>query len=208
VFKILVVEDDIELNQTICEYLEMMGYRVESVFDGEKALNKEYEENFDLILLDVKLPKINGFEVAKQIKTPVIFLTSLDGEKDVEKGFRSGADDYVKKPFSLKELDFRIKAVLRRVYGDEKIKFGEFTFDGELYKNGKLIHLKPKTIKLLDILVKNRGKIVSKEQIFDYVYGMKEYNENSLRVFMSELRHTIGKEWIETIKDRGYRFVG
>jgi DNA-binding response OmpR family regulator len=105
--KVLVVEDDIDLNETIKEYLENF-YEVISVFDGEEALNKAYEIKPDIIILDVKLPKKNGFEVAKEIRkfsnVPILFLTSLDSEKDVEKGFLSGGDDYIKKPFSLKEL--------------------------------------------------------------------------------------------------------
>ena len=97
--KILIVEDDIDLNETIREFLENF-YNVDSVKDGEEALNKAYEKNYDVIILDVKLPKIDGFSVAKEIrkfsKTPIIFLTSLDSEKDVEKGFLSGGDDYIK----------------------------------------------------------------------------------------------------------------
>jgi len=102
--KILLVEDDFDLNETVKEFLESF-YEVESVFDGEEAINRAYENNFDVIILDVKLPKIDGFRVAKEIRkhknTPIIFLTSLDSEKDVEKGFLSGGDDYIRKPFHL-----------------------------------------------------------------------------------------------------------
>ena len=109
---ILLVEDDISLNETIKEFLEFSGYEVRSVFDGEEAINEAYEKKYQIIILDVKLPKKNGFEVAKEIRSfsevPIIFLTSLDSQKDIEKGFLSGADDYLTKPFSLKELKFRI----------------------------------------------------------------------------------------------------
>ena len=158
--KILLVEDDIDLNETIREFLENF-YRVDSVKDGEETLNKAYEKNYDVIILDVKLPKIDGFSVAKEIrkfsKIPIIFLTSLDSEKDVEEGFLSGGDDYIRKPFSLKELKLRIDAVFRRMYGNnEKIDLGDgYVFDvrnKQLLKNGDEIHLKSKMAKLLDCL--------------------------------------------------------
>ena len=108
--KILVVEDNLELNETLKEFLEFSNFEVVSVFDGEEAVAKSYENHFDIIILDVKLPKLNGFQVATKIREfsniPIIFLTSLDDEKDIEKGFISGGDDYLTKPFSLKELKF------------------------------------------------------------------------------------------------------
>ncbi len=212
--KILIVEDDIDLNETVKEYLENF-YEVISVFDGEEALNKAYEVKPDIIVLDAKLPKINGFEVAKEIRrfsnVPILFLTSLDSEKDVEKGFLSGGDDYIKKPFSLKELKLRIDAILKRVYGDSKrVKIKDFEFDLEsleLYKDGKIIHLKPKVAKLLKFFIQNKNKIVSKEEIFDYLYDFEEPNEASLRTFINNLRTILGKDTIITVKGRGYKFV-
>jgi DNA-binding response OmpR family regulator len=213
--KVLVVEDDIDLNETIKEYLENF-YEVISVFDGEEALNKAYEIKPDIIILDVKLPKKNGFEVAKEIRkfsnVPILFLTSLDSEKDVEKGFLSGGDDYIKKPFSLKELKLRIDAILKRVYGDSKrVKIKEFEFDLdnlELLKNNSPIHLKPKVAKLLKFFIQNKNRVLSKEEIFDYLYDFEEPNEASLRTFINNLRAILGKDTILTIKNRGYKFVG
>jgi DNA-binding response OmpR family regulator len=102
--KILLVEDDRDLSETIKEYLK--DYEIDIADDGEEAIKKAYENNYDLIILDIKLPKVDGFSVAQEIRkiksTPIIFLTSLDSENDVEKGFLSGGDDYIKKPFSLK----------------------------------------------------------------------------------------------------------
>jgi len=213
-FKILLVEDDIDLNETIKEYLENF-YEVTSVFDGVEAINIAYEKNYDVIILDVKLPKIDGFSVAKEIRkfknTPIIFLTSLDSEEDVEKGFLSGGDDYIKKPFSLKELKLRIDAVLKRVYGDFAVKIGEFEFDLNslsLKKDGAIIYLKPKVAELLKFFIQNRNKVVSKEEILDYLYGLEDANEDSLRTFISSLRHILGKDKIKTIKNLGYKFVG
>ena len=102
--KILVVEDDKSLNESIVDFLEFSNFKTISVFDGEEAVIKSYENSFDIIILDIKLPKLNGFQVATKIREfsniPIIFLTSLDDEKDIEKGFISGGDDYLTKPFS------------------------------------------------------------------------------------------------------------
>jgi len=215
--KILLVEDDIDLNETVREFLENF-YKVDSVKDGEEALNKAYENNYDVIILDVKLPKINGFEVAKKIRefsnVPIIFITSLDGEKDVEEGFLSGGDDYIRKPFSLKELKLRIDAVFRRMYGNsEKIDLGDgFVFDVQnmqLLKNGKAVHLKAKVARLLDLFIRHKGEVLSKEKIFDEIYDFDETpNVDSLRTFIKTLRNILGNDKIETIKEVGYRFVG
>ncbi len=214
--KILLVEDDIDLNETIKEFLEDK-YKIISVFDGEEAINKVYEEDIDLIILDVKLPNKNGFEVAKEIRkikdTPIIFLTSLNTQKDIEKGFLSGGDDYIIKPFSLKELLLRIQAILRRVYKNEIIKIDEnISFDINnliLIKNGKKIHLKPKIAKLLKLFLKKRGQVVSKDEIINEIYSFDETpNLNSIKTFINNLRNLIGKDKIETIKNIGYRFVG
>jgi len=213
---ILLVEDDISLNETIKEFLEFSGYEVRSVFDGEEAINEAYEKKYQIVILDVKLPKKNGFEVAKEIRSfsdvPIIFLTSLDSQKDIEKGFLSGADDYLTKPFSLKELKFRIDAIIRRVYHNHKIiKIDEFIYDTinkELKKGNSIIHLKPKVIKLLDLFIRKRGEVLSKEMIFDEIYEYDETpNEASLRVFINNLRDVFGKDRIVTIKSRGYKFV-
>ncbi len=216
--KICIVEDDIELNQTLAQFLTMSGFEVVSVFDAVEAIDKIYENSFDIILLDVKIPKLNGFEVAKKIrkytKSPIIFITSLDSEKDVEKGFLSGGDDYIRKPFSLKELDLRIKAIFKRIYGSaEEIDLGDgLRFDVvnlELYKNKKKVHLKRKEAKLLKLFLENANRVLEKREILDAIYEYEELpNENSLRTFVKTLRNIIGKEKIETIKDVGYKYVG
>jgi DNA-binding response OmpR family regulator len=210
------VEDDFDLNETIVEYLAKF-FQVESVLDGEEAVVKVYENRYDLIVLDVKLPKIDGFEVAKQIRQfsqiPIIFLTSLDSEKDVEQGFLSGGDDYIRKPFSLKELKYRIDAIFKRVYGGRKeveLPNG-YRFDLEsleLKKGEKSVHLKPKVAQLLKFFIQNRGRIVTKEEIFNYLYRYdEEPNQLSLWTFITTLRQLLGKRTIETIKGVGYRFT-
>ncbi len=217
--RVLLVEDDIELNHTITEFLIMSNFDVVSAYDGDEALNAMYESNFDVVLLDIKLPKMNGFDVAKEIRrsfsTPIIFITSLDGETNVVKAFLNGGDDYIRKPFSLKELKVRIDAILRRVYGSKdsvvKVSNGiEFDLEKlELYKNGERVKLKTKELKLLKLFLQNKGRVLSKGVIFDNIYDYyEEPNEYSLRTFINNLRRVIGKDKIETVKNTGYRYVG
>ena len=210
---ILIIEDDKDLNETLCDFLSDY-FNIHSCFDGENGVIKVYENNYDLVILDVKLPTINGFEVATKIRKfsniPIIFLTSLDSVKDIEQGFLSGGDDYIKKPFSLVELKFRIEAILKRVYNNAtKIDIKGYTFDTsslELFKNNEKIHLKTKELKLLNLFLQNQNKILTKETILNELYDFDETpNELSLRVFISTLRK-LGFE-IETIKNVGYKLV-
>lgn len=215
--KILIVEDDRDLNSTVNKFLKIRGFEVVSLYDGDMAIDMAYEKEFDIVLLDVKLPCADGFQVAREIRnsknTPIIFLTSLNGEKDIEKGFTSGGDDYITKPFSLNELLLRINAILRRVYKNENsinitenIKFN--TENLTLLKDNKPIHLTEKEVRLISLFLQNQNKIVSKEEIFDTIYEYeKKPNEASLRVFINKLRNIIGKEKIQTVKNIGYQYV-
>ncbi|WP_035587367.1 response regulator transcription factor [Hippea jasoniae] len=216
--KVLVVEDDVDLNNTITQFLKLKEYKVYSAFDGKSALDIIFDQQIDIILMDIKLPQIDGFEVVRYIrkfkKTPIIFITSLNSEKDVEKGFEAGGDDYLRKPFSLRELELRIKAIVRRLYFNEDlIKISDnIYFDVtkfEVYKNSKRIHLKNKELLLLKLFLTNKGKILTKDEIFNEIYTSDEMpNENSLRTFVKRLRGLIGKDKIVTIKNIGYKYVG
>ena len=214
---ILIVEDDIDLNSTISKFLIHKGFEVSSVYDGQSAVEKVYEYQYNLILLDVKLPSLNGFEVAKNIRefssVPIIFLTSLNSQDDIENGFISGADDYIIKPFSLNELVLRVEAILRRIYKNEhKIEIANnIYFNSDklvLYKNEHIVDLTAKEITLLALFLQNQGKILSKDEIFNILYQYDEMpNEASLRVFVTKLRAIIGKDKIENIKGVGYKYV-
>ncbi len=214
---ILVVEDDVDLNSTICKYLQMKSFACSAVFDGEKAVEMVYENHYDIIILDGKLPHLHGFEVAKEIRknstVPIIFLTSLNSSKDIEKGFLSGGDDYLTKPFSLSELHLRINAILRRLYKNETLVkvTPSLQFDTQkqiLYRENNIVKLTAKEIRLLNIFIQNDGKILSKEAIFESIYDYcEEVSESSLRVYINSLRKVLGKEKIETIKNLGYRYV-
>ncbi len=215
--KLLIVEDDVDLSTTIVKYLKIKSFSCEAVYDGEDAVNIAYEKNFELILLDIKLPSLNGFEVAKKIRefsnVPIIFLTSLDTQEDIEKGFLHGGDDYITKPFSLNELYLRINAILRRNFKNETtiliskdIVFN--TSNATLTKNKKDIHLTSKEILLLSLFLQNIDKTLSKEEIFSHLYEYEEEpSDASLRVFINRLRKIIGKEKIQTVKNIGYRYV-
>lgn len=216
--RVLIVEDDNDLNTTISKYLRIKEFSCESVYDGQKALDIVYEKHFDLVILDIKLPSLNGFEVASGIRenssVPIIFLTSLNSEKDIEKGFLNGGDDYITKPFSLSELYLRVEAILRRVYHNKKIiKIGtNIEFDilkSSLYKDKINIHLTQKELRLLELFLQNQGRIISRDEIFENLYDFSEdVNEASLRVFINKLRKIIGKEKIVSIKNIGYRYEG
>lgn len=216
--KILIVEDDADLNSTLAKFLSIKGFETVSVYDGQDGVDSAYEHTFDLVILDIKLPSLNGFEVAKAIRefsaTPIVFLTSLDAQKDVEKGFAQGADDYMTKPFSLNELLFRIQAIFRRVYGNKNIiNIDDASyFDAEkmtLYKEEKAVPLTDKELKLLSMFLQQKEKTFNREEIFEVLYDYgEEPNEASLRVFINRLRKIIGKEKIKTIKNVGYLYVG
>lgn len=217
--KLLLLEDDITLSETIVEYFEDEGFEVEQSFDGEEALSYVYETKYDLLLLDVNVPLLNGFEFLKQIrekqdKTPAIFITSLNSMDSLEEGFNSGCDDYIKKPFELKELLLRVKTILKREYfnKEEVLKIGtELTFNMTSYelKNGEeKLNLNNKELKLLKLFLLNQNELLDHERIYDYVWDYdEEPSDNSLRTYIKNLRKIIGKERIVSLKKLGYRFI-
>ena len=215
--KILLLEDDINLNDTIAEYLEDEGFEVEQVFDGEKALERIYETSYDLLLLDVMVPGIDGFALLKEVRehtdTPAIYITSLDSVENLEKGFRSGADDYIRKPFELRELLLRIETLLRREYGKkEQITIDEATYfdlaTDTLYHKGKPVNLNQKELTLLKLFLKHPNEPLSHEKIYETLWGYEEEpSDMALRTYIKNLRKVLGKEKIESIKRYGYKFV-
>ena len=218
--RILLLEDDITLNETITEYLEEQGYEVESVESGDEAMDKIYENSYDLLLLDVKVPDISGFDLLKEVRgrgntTPAIFITSLDSIDDLSEGYESGCDDYIRKPFALKELAMRMATILKRDFfhaGNEKIVIDEnieYDVDGNiLYVEGKEVTLNKKESKLLKLFLQNQNQILSHERIYDAVWDYDENaSEASLRTYIKNLRKILGKEKIVSIKKQGYKFI-
>ncbi len=217
--KILLLEDDIELNDTITQFLTHEGFEIVQSYDANDAKEKVFEQSFELWLFDVKVPFQRGTDLLSELRqegydTPAIFITSLSSVDDVSRGFESGGDDYIRKPFALKELKLRMEAVVKRRYGtmEPRIRIDEiYSFDPlekVLYGEDERIGLKPKEISLLALFLQHRDHILTKETIFEtlYSYG-EEPNEGSLRTFVKVLRHHLGKTRIETIKEVGYRFV-
>lgn len=217
--KILYLEDDFTLSATIEEFLIDEGFEVYAVYSGLEALEVAYRGNFDLFILDVNVPEINGFVFLKElrdanIQTPAIFTTSLSSIDDLSIGYASGADDYVKKPFVMKELLYRIKALLKREYKSldslvtltETIDFNTKT--NELISNGSTTLLNPKEALLLKLLVKHRNECVTFETIYQNVWSYDEtHSDMSLRTYIKNLRKHLSKEHILSIKKVGYKLV-
>ena len=211
--KILLLEDDEILSETLAELLESEGFFVRLVEDGEEAIEDTFGAKFDLFLLDVNVPLVNGFDFLKSLResgdtTPAIFITALSDVASLSKGFDVGADDYIKKPFDFDELLVRIKALLKKRYHTyaSEIRVGEFRFDiekEELYRGESFVPLPPYEKEIVKLLFQNVDKTLTKERLFEELGGGNEMSEGALRVHMVKLRK-IGLP-ITTIKGIGYR---
>lgn len=217
--KILLVEDEKDLNNIITKYLKKNNYSVDSVFDGEEALEFLTYSEYDLIILDIMLPKMSGFEVVKKLRninngTPVLMLTARDSGEDKVKGLDSGADDYLVKPFDFNELLARIRAVVRRKYGNISniITIGDIELDiskKKILKAGKEVELTGKEYEVFEYLIQSKNRILSREQIKEHVwdYGY-EGESNIIDVLIKNIRKKIdtenGKSVIQTKRGLGY----
>jgi len=229
--KILIVEDEPALVETLTYTLQRQGYRVVSATDGRAALEVARREQPDLIVLDVMLPKLDGFEVCRilrrEMNTPIIMLTARDEEIDKVVGLEVGADDYLTKPFGMRELLARIKSLLRRVrllreeiaapppVSGEKLIVGNLTLDlarHEALLAGELLALRPKEFELLVYLARNRGLALSRDQILEKVWGWEFTGDSrTVDVHIRWLREKIETDpdrptRIVTVRSIGYRF--
>ncbi|GEO78184.1 OmpR family DNA-binding response regulator [Companilactobacillus mindensis DSM 14500] len=214
--KILVVDDEPTILELIEYNLESNDYQVTTATDGQMAFDKVNSDVFDLMLLDQMLPKLSGIEVLKKMRksgnlTPVIFLTAVDSEDNKIEGLISGADDYITKPFSIKELLARIKVVLRRTSKQERENQFQLNTDiKSLIINDKEISLTKKEYELLEFLIRNKGIVVSREQIFDNVWGINSNSQmRMVDIQISHLRDKIEKDTknpqiIKTVHGFGY----
>ena len=215
--KVLLLEDDELLNEIIEEYLISLNYSVVSIFDGQEALERIYEESFQLLILDVNVPSLNGFDLLKSLRQqkidiPTIFITSLHTARDVEDGFNAGADDYIKKPFQLSELKVRLSNIkrLRNIDVSGIITINkEIIYDYDI----KLLSVKDNRYtlskiesKVLEFFIKNKNKAVSIEEISlnNWVYDEMP-TATTIRTYIKNLRKMIGKDMITTIKGVGYK---
>ena len=220
--RILVVEDEKKINDIIVKTLKQEKYGVDSCFDGEEALDYIFSVEYDIILLDIMLPKRDGFEVLKSIrkkgiKTPVLFLTARDEIEDRVKGLDLGADDYLVKPFAFEELLARIRVVLRKnsVSGEDSgniLKIANLTLDcnkHEVFRDEISIKLSAKEFSILEYMMRNKGRVVSKEKIEEHVWDFDyEGGSNIVEVYIKFLRKKIDNDFspklIHTIRRVGY----
>ena len=223
---ILVVEDDAGIRIVLQDALTSQGYHVITAEEGKKGLDMAKQLNPDLVILDVMLPVMDGFEVCKRIRregitSPIMMLTVKDEELDKVLGLELGADDYVTKPFSLKELTARVKALLRRVedYQNEMsvVRFGDVELDFHKYesrKAGQYLELTPLEFKILKLLISKKGKVVTRDEFLDTVWGVDNLSV-SHRTVDSHIAHIRKKveddpsrpKYIQSVHSIGYKFV-
>ncbi len=217
--KILLLEDDLQLSDTVKQFLEYHHYEVLTAYDAHSARDQLYEVQVDLMLLDIKVPFQNGFDLLSKLRkegndTPAIFITSLHSVEDVTRGFDAGCDDYIRKPFALKELLVRIELQLKHHYGnqDELVDLGQGILfnpkELQLRQKDKVLPLKSKEANLLNFLVEHPNELLNYDRIFSALWDYdEEPSGGSLRTYIKTIRAYIGKERIETVKNIGYRFV-
>jgi len=219
---VLIIEDDATMLRGLKDNFEFKGYRVITAVDGERGLNAALGRKPDLIILDIMLPKINGYEICRLIRQenldmPIIMLTAKGEESDIVLGLNLGADDYVTKPFSIKELLARAAAFLRRSRQGEKdvYEFADYCFDipaRKLTCQGNEIKLSPKEFELLEFFVKKPGRALTRDEILNAVWGYDCFvNSRSIDRFVTTLRNKIEPDphtptLIRTIRAIGYKF--
>lgn len=219
---ILLVEDDKNLGSLLQEFLNAKGYNTDLATDGNMGMDRFISGDYTLCLLDVMMPEKDGFTLAREIRkvntsVPIIFLTAKSMREDTLEGFKSGGDDYIKKPFSMEELLYRIKAILRRSNGigneseEQEFSIGKFIFNAnsqELLKNGETVKLTSKESQLLKILIQNKNQVLQRETALKLIWGDDTYfNARSMDVYISKLRkHFQNEASIEIVNVHGKGF--
>jgi len=217
-WKTLLLEDNTLFAETITDFLEEHGFDVDIACDGEEAVQKCYYNNYDIYLLDVNVPYINGVDFLKMIRRsgderPTIFITSHQDIETLKKGYESGCDDYMKKPIDLEELLYRIQVLIKKRKNTKTtISLTKNCYYD--YKNrvvvceNKPVKLSLKTIKLLELFIENEGQIVTKEQIINRLWSSSsEYSEGAIRVYIAKIKKLLDKDMIENIKAIGYKLT-
>ncbi|MDD2698137.1 MAG: response regulator transcription factor [Arcobacteraceae bacterium] len=213
--KILLLEDDELFAETLIDNLEEYDYQICHTSNGESFLASAYENNFDIYLLDINVPLIDGMKSLQEIRrlndnTPAVFLTSYKDKETLKNGFLSGCDDYLTKPFDIDELDLRIKSLLKRSGKSyDLIQFENLIYDPliqTITKDGVDMACGQKVNELFKLFFENRGKIVTKEMIVTRLWGYdEEYSEGSLRVYVTKLQKLFDTKKIYNIKNIGYK---
>lgn len=212
--RVLVVEDEADLARAVRKALEEEGFAVDAAPDGESGLFNAESWDYDAIVLDLMLPRLDGREVLRRLrqkkKTPVLILTARDGVADKVAGLNAGADDYLIKPFDLAELLARLRALIRRSAGHPSpiLRLGDLELDTAarvIRKKGREVELTPKEYALVELLLLNRGKLVSRTMIYDHIYDETDDSlSNVVDVYVSNLRRKLGKDFVETRRGEGY----
>ena len=214
--KILLLEDDYLYKISIKEFLEELDFVVDDFDNGKDALNAIFDTKYDLLLLDIRVPNINGFEIVKYVReaninTPIIILTSLTDISDLSRGYELGCNDYIRKPFDMIELKFRIEQLIKNSFktNEDSINLPySFRFDVKkllLYKNDTLIDLTQKESELVALLVLNRGFFVSIETLHERIWENKEISYSDIRMCIKRIREKTGKDFIKTKRFVGYK---
>ena len=218
--RILVIENNTEISQNIKEYLELEDFEVVQAFDGERGIERATQEDYDLILLDVMLPWVDGISIARRVNlkkdTPIIMITARESLSDRLLGFEVWAVDYLVKPFELSELLARMKVHIGQSR-DSRIRSSEIFFlwdievnlaKHEFRRNGEVIHLTQKEFLILQCLIRKKDEVVTRGEIIEALWGEDEVFEksgdNKLDVYISNIRAKLGKSFIKTIKSVGY----
>ncbi|PJG60708.1 response regulator transcription factor [Aeromonas cavernicola] len=219
--KILVVEDNPQVAETIMDYLELAGHQLDCAYHGQAALQLLAEQRFDVIIMDVMMPRLDGLSAVTRLReqgiaTPVLFLTARDSLDDKLAGFRAGGDDYLIKPFAMEELEVRLQALaLRGPRGNiGAICVGELTLDhsrGQATRAGIPLKLGKIPFQILTLLVRRAPAIVSRQELLDSVWGDEEPDSDALRSHIYALRNALDKPFatpmLETLHGQGYRLV-
>lgn len=216
--RLLVVEDEPDIRELLMNYLSNEGYQVVSASDGVEAIGLFSKENYDLVILDIMMPKIDGFGVCEVIKkqsnVPVIFLSALNDDKTQIKGYDLMADDYITKPFSMPIFLRKVKALLRRsnsaeIRQDEVLVCGDIIINPDTMSvtvKGKDVELTSREFDILLTLAKNPGRVYSREMLLNLLWDFNSLvDERIVDSHIKNLRHKIGDDYIETIRGRGYK---
>ena len=217
-YTVLIVDDEMRMRRVIADYLRIKDYHILEAEDGEQALEVFYREQPDLVLLDVMMPRMDGFEVCRRIRrthqTPILMLTAKGEEEDELQGFELGADEYITKPFSLKILSARIEAVLRRQSGQPTVsptpaRLQVDALAREVTVDGKQVELTYTEFELLSYLITNKGIALSRDKILDNVWQYDYYGDaRTVDTHIKKLRSKLGEagEAIKTVRGIGYKF--
>ena len=217
--KILVIEDEKDIQNIIKAFLENAGYKVETADDGLDAINFIQKNNYDLILLDIMLPKIDGFTVCEMIRKnsniPIIILTALTDEESQLKGFDKLADDYITKPFSMPIVLKHIEAILRRTDNSKEsvgiLKYKNMVLNTENYEvfvDNKKIPLTYREYEILKLFLENQGKVFTRDNILNSIWSYDYYGDDKIvNTHIKNIRKKLGYDYIETVRGVGYRIV-